>query len=59
MHAKPKLKPRKGKWLEEYPCGCSSVQPRKKDLLGYCSVHGDSCTHVYRLPQAVDIGLAH
>lgn len=28
-------------WIEEYNCGCSLVEDRKKDLLGYCGIHGN------------------
>ena len=27
-------------WIEEYNYGCSQVEDRKKDLLGYCGIHG-------------------
>lgn len=36
-------------WWEEYRCGCvSPVTPRKRDLLGYCSKHGESKRSVWR-----------
>lgn len=35
-------------WWEEYPCGCiSETLTFKKDLLGYCDIHGGSTIHVY------------
>ena len=37
------------KWFEEYRCGCVSEDaPRKKDLLGYCSVHGEDRRALYK-----------
>jgi hypothetical protein len=30
----------KGRWLEEYVCGCSDTQNTRKELVGYCSKHG-------------------
>lgn len=39
-------------WMEQYqPCGCSSVAPRKKDLLGYCARHGGDRSVIYRIPK--------
>lgn len=37
-------------WIEEYQCGCSSQADRKKDLLGYCDVHGADAVGSYKLP---------
>jgi len=34
-------------WREVYGCGCEHVMPRKKDLIGYCPVHGDSRVELY------------
>ncbi len=48
-------------WIEEYHgCGCSADAPRKKDLLGYCNIHGgDRRNAPYRIPDAMlkDAGL--
>ncbi len=40
----------KYQWIAEYGCGCSEVQHRKKDLIGYCSVHGDEPKRITKLP---------
>jgi hypothetical protein len=38
-------------WIEEYEqCGCSSEAHRKKDLLGYCALHGGSRRNIYKIP---------
>lgn len=37
-------------WLAEYRCGCTEVQDRKRDLVGYCGVHGDSARRVMKIP---------
>jgi len=38
-------------WIETYSlCGCSSEANRKRDLLGYCSIHGSARAHVYKVP---------
>ena len=38
-------------WIEEYEsCGCSEDARRKKDLLGYCALHGNSRKNIYKLP---------
>ncbi len=37
-------------WLAEYRCGCTEVQDRKKDLVGYCGVHGDGARRVMKIP---------
>lgn len=35
-------------WFEEYKCGCLSETTRfKKDLLGYCSQHGEDRRNIY------------
>jgi len=36
-------------WIEEYNCGCSQVENRKKDLLGYCGIHGDERKRLHKL----------
>jgi len=36
-------------WIEEYKCGCSTESPRKRDLLGYCSKHGDSRKRLHKM----------
>ena len=28
-------------WMQEFKCGCTDVQDKKKELLGYCGTHGD------------------
>jgi hypothetical protein len=38
-------------WIEEYSgCSCSSVEKRKKDLLGYCKYHGGDHKNRSRFP---------
>lgn len=37
-------------WLAEYRCGCSEVQDRKKDLVGYCGTHGDDAIRIIKIP---------
>ena len=38
-------------WIEEYEgCDCSEEAGRKKDLFGYCSVHGGDRTNIYKVP---------
>lgn len=33
---------RRGRWWRaQYQCGCMNRQKRKKDLPGYCCLHGD------------------
>ena len=39
----------KVQWIEEYNCGCSQVENRKKDLLGYCGIHGDERKKVTKI----------
>lgn len=40
----PKLKG----WWEEYHCGCvSETTRRKKDLLGYCKIHGNDRRQIF------------
>ena len=35
-------------WWEEYRCGCvSDFVKRKKDLLGYCAIHGEDTRHIW------------
>lgn len=35
-------------WWEEYKCGCVSKTVRfKKDLLGYCAIHGEDTRYVH------------
>lgn len=35
-------------WWEDYECGCvSKTVKRKKDLLGYCPVHGETRRQVW------------
>ena len=28
-------------WLAHYRCGCTEENRRKKDLVGYCGIHGE------------------
>ena len=37
-------------WIEEYRCGCSSEANLKRDLLGYCEIHGESRRNIYKIP---------
>lgn len=35
-------------WFEEYSCGCvSDIVKRKKDLIGYCGIHGNDRRRIY------------
>lgn len=53
------------RWFEEYACGCvSETVDRKRDLLGYCAIHGADQRHIYResprlkaqpLPKGVEV----
>lgn len=37
------------KWFEEYKCGCVSPEVSlKKDLIGYCTKHGENCRHIHQ-----------
>lgn len=38
-------------WLEEYKCSCSFVGDTRRELPGYCSVHGNDKIRVIRLPK--------
>ena len=46
----------KGEWIEEYPCGCTHVEKRKEDLLGYCKYHGEDWINIYKLPESTECG---
>ena len=46
----------KGRYLEEYKCGCSQVEKLKRDLLGYCKYHGDDAIRVHVLPTTTECG---
>lgn len=36
-------------WFEEYKCGCVSEKvERKGDLPGYCPIHGDDRSNVFK-----------
>ena len=37
-------------WIEEYSCGCSSEANLKRDLLGFCAIHGNDRRGIYKLP---------
>jgi hypothetical protein len=38
----------KQRWFEDYSCGCVSESvERKRDLLGYCAVHGNERRYVW------------
>ena len=41
-------------WLEEYDCGCSFTARTRRELLGYCEVHGSSRSRVHRIPKPKD-----
>lgn len=42
-------KPRLIGYFEEYACGCvSDTEKRRKDLLGYCAIHGDDRRRVFK-----------
>lgn len=28
-------------WMQEFSCGCSEVQNKRRNLLGYCGTHGN------------------
>lgn len=47
-----------GRWMEEYPCGCSNVTKSKAERLGYCPIHGVDAIRIYRLLEAVKAGLS-
>jgi hypothetical protein len=36
-------------WIEEYRCGCSSSSDTKRELLGYCKIHGESRRKIYKV----------
>ena len=45
----------KRRWFEEYRCGCvSEIVDRKKDLLGYCGLHGEDRRHIHPVFPAVE-----
>lgn len=48
----------KGRWLEEFRCGCSNVTQLKGDRVGYCPTHGDNAIRIYKLVEPVEIGLS-
>lgn len=49
-----------GRWLEEYnSCGCSNVQRLKRELPGYCPIHGNSRKNIYHLIEEVECGLVN
>lgn len=35
------------KWFEEYKCGCVSDFLPKRELLGYCPIHGADTRYIY------------
>lgn len=37
-----------GQYWEEYSCGCVSPKSSKKNLLGYCSRHGNDRRALYK-----------
>ena len=49
----------KGKWLEEYECGCTFVAKKKKELIGYCSYHGENRINLYKLEKSKEIEVGH
>lgn len=41
-------------WCEQYRgYGCSTVVPRKKDLVGYCAKHGGDRSLIIRVPSGM------
>jgi hypothetical protein len=35
-------------YFEEYECGCvSNLRPSKRDLLGYCAIHGKDRRYIH------------
>ncbi len=43
-----KAQPRIVGYFEDYRCGCvSEVVKRKRDLLGYCSTHGEDRRQIW------------
>lgn len=52
-----RLVSQKGKWLEEYGCGCTLVTKYKKELIGYCGIHGQDRINIYKLPEETECGL--
>ena len=52
-----KAKTQRWCWLEEFKnCGCSNVVKRKKDVLGYCPVHGTDRVRLSKLPSGMTLG---
>ena len=53
-HPGAEVEPTRG-WFEEYSCGCvSPVVRRKRDLPGWCGVHGNDRRHVHRIHPNLD-----
>ncbi len=48
--------PKTGRWLEEYGCGCTYVARFKKELIGYCGMHGPDRRMVIKLLFKTEIG---
>lgn len=44
---KPNRKPPQTVWVETYNCGCEMEASRKKDLLGYCGIHGEDRKEIF------------
>jgi len=41
-------------WIEGYNCGCSSEARYKRDLLGYCAIHGDDRRELHNVRKGAD-----
>lgn len=53
-----RMTPGMGTWLEEYKCGCSNVTKFKNEALKYCPRHGADKIRIYKLHEAVKVGLS-
>ena len=43
-------------WLAHYRCGCIEEARRKKDLVGYCGIHGECLLEpLVRLPEGATV----
>lgn len=43
------------RWIEDFQCGCSHEVARKKDLVGYCGLHGDSRCGLYKIEKGAPV----
>lgn len=39
----------RSEWVERYQCGCTGQAARKRDLPGYCAIHGANRVELLRL----------